>query len=93
MKKYRISKTLSPESVRQVCINHRYYTRGDCRAYERMFSILDYTTKVSGSNISPRRLEEISEDIKAHSDTEDTVEDIMTNLVAHITCSLYVQED
>ena len=93
MKKYRIAKILSPESVRQVCISHNYYTRGTCRDYDKMFSILNYKTKVSGSNISPLRLEEIAEDIKIHSNTEDTVEDIMSNLVDYITCSLYVQED
>lgn len=93
MRMYRIAKTLSPESVRQVCISHNYYTRGTCKDYEEMFSILDYKTKLSGSNISSLRLEEIAEDIKIHSNTEDTVEDIMSNLAVHITCSLYVRGD
>ena len=93
MKRYRITRTLSKESVRQVCVNHQYYTRGDNRAYMEMFSMLDYTTKTSGSNITSGRLYDIAEDIKDHSDTDDSIEEIMSNLAVHITCSLYILED
>lgn len=93
MKRYRISRVLSPEDVRQVCINNRYYTRGDSRAYENMFSMLENRTKHSGSNITAYKLQEIAEDIKDHSDTEDTVEDIMSYLAVHITCSLFIKEE
>ena len=91
MSNYKIRKTLRPEDVRQVCIENNYYTRGDCKAYEEMFSMLDYRSKVSDSNISSGRLYDIAEDIKDHSDTEDTIEDIMSKLVVHITCTLYIK--
>ena len=94
MKRYRITRTLSMESVRQVCINHNYYTRGTCQEYEDMFKdYLTHKTEISGSNITSRRLHELAMDIKDHSETEDTIEDIMSNLVVHITCSLFILED
>lgn len=94
MKRYRITRTLSMESVRQVCINHNYYTRGTCQEYEDMFKdYLTYKTKTSGSNITSNRLYELAMDIKDHSDTEDTIEDIMSYLAVHITCSLFILED
>ena len=91
MSNYKIRKTLRQEDVRQVCIEKDYYTRGDCKSYEEMFSMLDYRSKVSDSNISSGRLYDIAEDIKDHSDTEDTIEDIMSKLVVHITCTLYIK--
>lgn len=93
MKRYRITRTLSVEDVRQVCISHNYYTRGTNEEYKDMFHLLDYKTKTSGSNITSNRLQVIAMDIKDHSDTEDTVEEIMENLVVHITCSLFILED
>lgn len=81
---YRLCKTLSVEDVREVCISHQYYTRGDSRAYEEMFSLLAFRTKTTGSNITSVRLEDIAQDIKDHSDTEDSVLDIMESLACHI---------
>lgn len=88
-KDYKLCKTLSKESVRQMCIEHNYYTCGDNEQYGHMFSLLDHQSKVTGSNISVYRLEEIAEDIKLHSKTEDTVEDIMFNLCARIRVTLW----
>lgn len=88
-----ISKRLSKEDVRGVCIRHDYYTAGTCQEYENMFSILDKETPQSHSNISSHRLEMIAVDIKEHSHTDDTVEDIMENLVCHIKCSLVDLDD
>ncbi len=86
---YRLRKSLSVYDVRRVCIEHDYYTRGDNKAYEEMFRMLDNKSRVTGSNISAYRLEMIAEDIKAHSNTEDTVEDIMSALAVHINVSFF----
>lgn len=93
MMRTRLAKVLDREDVRQMCIAHQYYTRGDCRAYENMLGLLDLPrSKYTGSNISADKLEEIAEDIKDHSDTEDTVRDIMENLCFHIRVELFDRE-
>ena len=85
MMRTRLAKVLDREDVRQMCIAHQYYTRGDCRAYENMLGLLDLPrSKYTGSNISAVKLEEIAEDIKDHSNTEDSVLDIMQTLAVHI---------
>lgn len=88
----RLAKVLDKEEVRQMCIAHQYYTRGDNKAYENMLGLLDTFSKYSGSNITAGRLEEIAEDIKMHSDTEDTVRDIMENLCCHIKVQLFERD-
>ena len=93
MMRTRLAKVLDREDVRQMCIAHQYYTRGDCRAYENMLGLLDLPrSKYTGSNISADKLEEIAEDIKDHSDTEDTVREIMENLCCHIKEALFDRE-
>ena len=93
MMRTRLAKVLDREDVRQMCIAHQYYTRGDCRAYENMLGLLDLPrSKYTGSNISADKLEEIAEDIKDHSDTEDTVREIMENLCCYIKVELFDRE-
>lgn len=93
MMRTRLAKVLDREDVRQMCIAHQYYTRGDCRAYENMLGLLDLPrSKYTGSNISADKLEEIAENIKDHSDTEDTVREIMENLCCHIKVELFDRE-
>ena len=88
-----ICKRLEREDVRQVCIRHNYYTAGTCEEYEEMFSMLDKVSPVSKSNITTSKLEMIANDIKEHSVTSDTLEEIMETLVVHIRCSLTYSED
>lgn len=93
MMRTKLAKVLDREDVRQMCIAHQYYTRGDCRAYENMLGLLDLPrSKYTGSNISANKLEEIAEDIKDHSNTEDTVRDIMEYLCCHIKVELFDRE-
>lgn len=86
-------RTLRPEDVRLVCIDHNYYTCGDNEEYDNMFSMLKGETQVTHSNITGHRLQKIAEDIKDHSDTEETVEDIMWALSSKIRVTPYVIED
>lgn len=76
MSNYNFVQVLTVEDVREVCIRHRYYTRGDCWAYQNMFDHCGY--------VSADTLEVIAKDIKDHSNTEDSVLDIMQTLAVHI---------
>lgn len=76
MSNYNFVQVLTVEDVREVCIRHRYYTRGDCWAYQNMFDHCGY--------VSADTLEVIAKDIKDHSKTEDSVLDIMQTLAVHI---------
>lgn len=88
-----LRKTLRAEDVRGVCIDHNYYTCGDNREYSEMFSMLNRETRVTHSNITGHTLQRIAEDIKDHSDTEETVEDILWALSSKIRVTPYVIED
>lgn len=76
MSNYNFVQVLTVEDVREVCIRHQYYTRGDCGAYQNMFEHCGY--------VSADTLEVIAKDIKDHSNTEDSVLDIMRTLAVHI---------
>lgn len=65
---------LSSTKVRQFCIDNDYYTCGDCKAYENMFNMF------YGKHVTPALLTRVAKDIKDHSHTEDTAEEIKTYL-------------
>lgn len=52
----------SADTVRTMCINHSYYTCGDCEAYEAMLN------KVTASEPTPRAVYLVARDIATHSD-------------------------
>lgn len=83
MKYFRVIKVLRAEEVRQVCIDYRYYTAGNCREYDNMFSMLNDL-----KDISDDVLENVAEDILAHSRTDDTLWDVMTHLANRIECCI-----
>ena len=76
MSNYNFVQVLTVEDVREVCIHHQYYTKGTCQEYENLFEMCGYVT--------PDSLENIAKDIKDHSNTEDSVLDIMKTLAVHI---------
>ena len=76
MSNYNFVQVLTVEDVREVCIRHRYYTRGDCWAYQNMFDHCGY--------VNADTSEGIAKDIQDHSKTEDSVLDIMQTLAVHI---------
>lgn len=76
MSNYNFVQVLTVEDVRGVCISHQYYTRGDSLAYAEMFEHCGY--------VNADTLEVIAKDIKDHSNTEDSVLDIMQALAVHI---------
>lgn len=76
MSNYNFVQVLTVWDVREVCIRHQYYTRGDCEDYQNMFEHCGY--------VNADTLEVIAKDIKDHSNTEDSVLDIMKTLAVHI---------
>lgn len=79
---------LSADDVREVCVSHHYYTCGTNREYDEMLSMVNHILK-SGSNITAERLNMMAEDIKDHSRTEDSVEDIMNALAFKVRVYFY----
>ena len=78
MRKEKFELTLRTADVRQFCINNQYYTCGDCRAYSNMFDMF------YAKNVTPTLLRKVAQDIKDHSDTEDTADDIAYYLTAYL---------
>ena len=73
---------LSMTSVRNLCIENRYYTAGDCEAYEKMFDMF------YGKNVTPKLLRKVAKDIKEHSTTEDSLELILYYLQRLVTVNI-----
>jgi hypothetical protein len=67
MSKYSETRTLGADKLREACIRHNLYTRGTNEEYENLFARL---TNEHGSRVemTTDKLEEIMEDIMAHSD-------------------------
>ena len=76
-------RTIRASKVRQSCIDHRWYTRGDIEEYDKMLSY------VRGVDIATTdEIETIATDIKEHSDTEYDILNIMFVLVNEC-CTTY----
>lgn len=78
MRRYRLKKRLYMEDVRTMCIRNELYTRGDNSAYSDMLDMCEYGT------ITTRNIYKIAEDIKYHSDTTKTVDDIAYMLMQKV---------
>lgn len=68
---------LTAEAVRSMCIHYDYYTGGTCEQYSKMF-------EMCGKINEPQQVIKIAEDIKSHSHTEDTVEEITLLLLSRM---------
>ena len=62
--KYNLVTTMSANSVRAFCIKHQFYTRGDCKAYEKM---LDYVSN-HFDRVTTNIVARVAEDIINHTD-------------------------
>ena len=78
---------LRADKVRQMCINYDYYTCGDCRAYENMFNMF-----MNEKDVTPELLMKVAEDIKLHSDTYDSVQEIFIALFRLVTVFVPMNE-
>lgn len=78
---------ISETKVRQVCINHGWFTCGNINTYSALFEFIGDINR-EGKNVSASRLECIAEMIKANSDTEYNTTEIMFVLNAEC-CATY----
>lgn len=86
----RFAKVLSKEDVRQTCIQYQWFTRGDCKAYERMLDMVEgEPSRYTGSTISCDRLEDIADEIRIHSDTDYTTLEIMEILATKVRVKIF----
>lgn len=78
---FKVLKVLDIADVREMCIEHQYYTHGDNRAYSNMFDMIPRC-----EDISDEILTQVAQDILDHSRTDDTLEDILIYLAFRIKC-------
>lgn len=76
----------SSDELREMCIKHHYYTRGDSEAYSTLLASVYERKYVSGDNIL-----DIARNIKSHSDTEDSLFSICQYILDE-ACTTYVSE-
>ena len=82
--KIETQRILDTDKVREMCISHRYYTRGDCEAYERMF---DKVRKANADN--PEDVYAVALDIYEHSTLRPDECWTENELIAGIMYGLY----
>ena len=79
---------LSASAVRQLCINHRWYTCGTTDEYAAMFDKL-YDESGFEVDITAEKLFDIATDIYKHSKIEDYTVDAIMNVLAKACCYYY----
>lgn len=71
MKKIVETRQLDSYNLKALCIRKNWYTRGDCKAYEKLLDMCEV------DNVTTNRIYKMALDIKAHSDTDYEVSSIM----------------
>lgn len=75
--RYREVRRISADSLRELCIAKRWYTRGDCGEYENLL----YDLADGKENISTDDIVEIAQDIVNHSETNQELTSVCFDLV------------
>lgn len=71
--KYKETRTLSAEDLRNLCIKNHWYTKGTCEEYSHLL----YDLAENKEHLTTDDIIEIAEDIVAHSEIDDdSIEDI-----------------
>lgn len=81
----RIANRIDMSNLRQMCIDHKYYSCGDCKAYDSML-----TRYKDDKDVSAEEIYDLAKDIKEHSDTEATVDTIAFNILKEATYNLFL---
>lgn len=79
--KYIKSVSLSSYDLRALCIERKFYTCGDNEEYDNLFRMLRDANGDCGE-LTDALIQSLAEDIKAHSDTDYEVCDIMTAIAS-----------
>ena len=92
MKRYKEIRRISADNLRNLCIQMRWYTRGNCAEYDHL--LIDLAE--NKENLSTEDIIEIAEDIAAHSNLDDVCpeDDIVASIayeVASISTTFFRQ--
>lgn len=85
MKEFRY---ISQMEVRQACIKYDWFTCGDSDEYNDLFEFIGNLTR-KGQHVSVEKLKEFAEMIKEHSDTEESIPEIMFVLNAECCTTIF----
>ena len=84
---------MNMDDLRELCIRHEWFTRGDCKAYDKFLN-MPYDTKGNQRNITTKLLYSMARTIMRYSDpkTYDIIEvgGIMYSLGQICTTTFYV---
>ena len=69
--KFKETRSLSMSKLRQICIDHGWYTCGDNEEYDHLLNMVYDSDLGCSVNITTEKLVEIAEDIIDHSEIED----------------------
>jgi hypothetical protein len=78
--KYTETRTLLRNDIREICICRNWYMLGTNEEYENMMDL-------AAGDITTETLAQIAQDIKDHSRTDCTVQQIMTILAGKVICT------
>lgn len=76
---------MSTEDVRKKCIENNWYTRGDIESYDKLLTFISNIEYVTINTIKF-----VARDIKAHSNTDYSVESIMF-IISNQCCSRFYE--
>ena len=65
---FKTERRTNSDLIRNMCINHEYYTRGDIKAYDRLLSL------ANNNECDDELVQLMAEDIYRHSDIEHEME-------------------
>lgn len=85
MKEFRY---ISNMKVRQICIKYDWFTCGDNDEYNDLFEFIGNLTR-KGQHVSVEKLMGIAKMIKEHSDTEESISEIMFVLNAEACTTVF----
>jgi DNA-binding PadR family transcriptional regulator len=92
MPKYEEIRVLNGGNLRSLCMSKKWYTKGTREQYKALIEKV-YEIEDSGKSLTTSQLGEIAEDILEHSETNNTVENIMLELSRISSTSFYRIED
>ncbi|MDE7272638.1 MAG: hypothetical protein K2N95_06185 [Lachnospiraceae bacterium] len=88
MQKYKEKRVLYRDSLRNLCIEKQWYTRGDCAEYEKLLSM----TGDGEKHITTNDIVEIAENIMKHTDEPERSLESYCFEIARITYTFFEAE-
>lgn len=82
------TRKLYSTDVRKLCIENKWYTKGTCDEYEKMFNYINSCEDFKTENIVY-----VAKDIKDHSDTEQDITSFCFELARICYCFFFEEEE